>query len=171
MGASPHASTSRVGLLRRIAASWRRSGTAWRWPAPRHRRDAQGLPSSRGLRTSRTVPRTSSAAAVLLLHTPLAQPSQLNCPLSSGATQITGVSSRAMLGVLIEGERDPAVLAELTKGRLRNKISRGSASSETMSRRLAAAVSGCVRPSRTSVRSEPDGDRRRRFSARRCPQR
>lgn len=42
--------------------------------------------------------------------------------LSSVATQITGVSSRAMLAALIEGERDPAVLAELAKGRLRNKI-------------------------------------------------
>ena len=43
--------------------------------------------------------------------------------LSSVATQITGVSSRAMLGALIEGERDPAVLAELARGRLRSKIS------------------------------------------------
>ncbi len=42
--------------------------------------------------------------------------------LSSVATQITGVSSRAMLSALIAGERDPAVLADLAKGRLRNKI-------------------------------------------------
>ncbi len=42
--------------------------------------------------------------------------------LSSVATRTTGVSGRAMLGALIEGERDPAVLAELAKGRLRNKI-------------------------------------------------
>lgn len=43
--------------------------------------------------------------------------------LSSVATQITGVSARAMLTALIAGERDPEVLAEMAKGRLRNKIS------------------------------------------------
>ena len=42
--------------------------------------------------------------------------------LSSVATQITGVSGRAILAALIAGERDPAVLAELAKGRLRVKI-------------------------------------------------
>jgi transposase len=41
--------------------------------------------------------------------------------LSSVATDIMGVSSRAMLSALIAGERDPAVLAELAKGRLRIK--------------------------------------------------
>ncbi len=41
--------------------------------------------------------------------------------LSSVATQITGVSCRAMLAALIAGERDPAILADLAKGRLRNK--------------------------------------------------
>lgn len=41
--------------------------------------------------------------------------------LSSVATNIMGVSSRAMLSALIAGERDPAVLAELAKGRLRVK--------------------------------------------------
>ena len=41
--------------------------------------------------------------------------------LSSVATNIMGVSSRAMLSTLIAGERDPAVLAELAKGRLRVK--------------------------------------------------
>jgi transposase len=42
--------------------------------------------------------------------------------LSSVATQITGVSGRAMLAALIDGQRDPAVLADLAKGRLRNKM-------------------------------------------------
>ena len=42
--------------------------------------------------------------------------------LSSVATQITGVSGRAILAALISGERDPAVLADLAKGRLRVKI-------------------------------------------------
>lgn len=42
--------------------------------------------------------------------------------LSSVASDITGVSGRAMLQALIEGERDPAVLADLAKRRLRSKI-------------------------------------------------
>ncbi|NKX56196.1 IS110 family transposase [Arthrobacter mobilis] len=42
--------------------------------------------------------------------------------LSSVATDLTGVSSRAMLGALIEGERDPAVLADLAVYSLRAKI-------------------------------------------------
>ena len=38
------------------------------------------------------------------------------------ATDILGVSGRAMLGALIEGTTDPEVLAELAKGRLRAKL-------------------------------------------------
>lgn len=41
--------------------------------------------------------------------------------LSSVATDIMGVSGRAMLQELIEGQRDPVVLADLAKRRLRNK--------------------------------------------------
>src|SRR5262245_37305610 len=41
--------------------------------------------------------------------------------LSSVATDILGVSGRAMLEALIAGERDPKVLAELARGRLRVK--------------------------------------------------
>ncbi len=41
--------------------------------------------------------------------------------LSSVATSIMGVSGRAMLHAMIDGERDPRVLAELAKGRLRTK--------------------------------------------------
>jgi len=41
--------------------------------------------------------------------------------LSSVATDIMGVSGRAMLAALIAGERDPQVLADLAKGRLRVK--------------------------------------------------
>ena len=37
------------------------------------------------------------------------------------ATDIVGVSGRAMLEALIVGQRDPKVLAELAKGRLRGK--------------------------------------------------
>ena len=42
--------------------------------------------------------------------------------LSSVASDITGVSGRAMLAALIGGEHDPAVLADLAKRRLRSKI-------------------------------------------------
>jgi len=42
--------------------------------------------------------------------------------LGSVASEVLGVSSRAMLAALIAGERDPAVLAELARGKLRNKI-------------------------------------------------
>ena len=42
--------------------------------------------------------------------------------LSSVASDITGVSGRLMLQALVEGQRDPALLAELAKRRLRAKI-------------------------------------------------
>jgi transposase len=38
------------------------------------------------------------------------------------ATDILGVSGRAMMTALIDGERDPAVLAEMAKARMRPKI-------------------------------------------------
>jgi transposase len=41
--------------------------------------------------------------------------------LSTVATDIVGVSGRAMLETLIVGQRDPKVLAELAKGRMRGK--------------------------------------------------
>ena len=45
-----------------------------------------------------------------------------NIKLSSVATDILGVSGRAILEELAKGQTDPAVMAELAKGRLRNKI-------------------------------------------------
>jgi transposase len=42
--------------------------------------------------------------------------------LSSVASDITGVSGRLMLQALIDGQRDPAMLADLAKRRLRHKI-------------------------------------------------
>jgi transposase len=42
--------------------------------------------------------------------------------LDSVASNVLGVSGRAMLAALVAGERDPQVLAELAKGRLRAKI-------------------------------------------------
>ena len=44
-----------------------------------------------------------------------------NIKLASVATDVLGVSGRAILEALIAGQRDPAVLAELAKARLRNK--------------------------------------------------
>jgi transposase len=42
--------------------------------------------------------------------------------LDSVASDVLGVSGRAMLAALVAGERDPAMLAELAKGELRKKI-------------------------------------------------
>jgi transposase len=42
--------------------------------------------------------------------------------LDSVAADVLGVSGRAMLGALVAGERDPQVLAELARGRLRAKL-------------------------------------------------
>jgi transposase len=42
--------------------------------------------------------------------------------LGSVASDVLGVSGRAMLAALVDGERDPAVLAELAKGKLRKKL-------------------------------------------------
>jgi transposase len=41
--------------------------------------------------------------------------------LGTVATDIMGVSGRAMLEALIAGQRDPKVLAELARGRMRGK--------------------------------------------------
>jgi len=42
--------------------------------------------------------------------------------LSSVASDVLGVSGRAMLAALVEGTRDPAVLADLARGQLRKKL-------------------------------------------------
>src|SRR5205085_5468915 len=42
--------------------------------------------------------------------------------LDSVASDVLGVSGRAMLAALVAGERDPEVQAELAKGRLRRKL-------------------------------------------------
>ena len=44
-----------------------------------------------------------------------------NIKLSSVTTDILGVSDRAMLDALVSGVDDPKELAELARGRLRNK--------------------------------------------------
>jgi transposase len=45
-----------------------------------------------------------------------------NLKLASVATDVLGMSGRAMFAALIEGERDPEVLAELARGKLRAKL-------------------------------------------------
>ncbi len=45
-----------------------------------------------------------------------------NIKLSSVVSDVMGVSARAMLAALSEGQTDPANMAELARGRLRNKI-------------------------------------------------
>jgi transposase len=45
-----------------------------------------------------------------------------NIKLASVATDVLGVSGRRMMAALVAGQRDPAELAELAKGRLRSKL-------------------------------------------------
>ncbi len=45
-----------------------------------------------------------------------------NIKLASVATDIMGVSGRQMLAALLEGKADPATMAELAKGRMREKV-------------------------------------------------
>jgi transposase len=45
-----------------------------------------------------------------------------NLKLAAVATDVLGVSGRAMLAALLEGEQDPAVLADLARGKLRAKL-------------------------------------------------
>jgi transposase len=45
-----------------------------------------------------------------------------NIKLAAVATDIMGVSGRAILAALVEGRADPATMAELAKGRMRSKI-------------------------------------------------
>ena len=56
-----------------------------------------------------------------------------NIKLASVATDVLGVSGRAMLNRLAEGEQDPRALAELARSRLRGKLDE-----------LAAALEGCL---------------------------
>lgn len=58
-----------------------------------------------------------------------------NIKLASVASDVMGVSGRRMMAALMAGETDPAVMADLAKGRLRNKIPE-----------LEKALTGVVRP-------------------------
>ena len=58
-----------------------------------------------------------------------------NIKLASVATDIMGVSGRQMLAALVDGETDASVMADLAKGRMRNKMEA-----------LEKALTGVVRP-------------------------
>jgi hypothetical protein len=45
-----------------------------------------------------------------------------NIKLAAVATDVMGVSGRAILAALIQGRADPATMAELAKGRMRTKL-------------------------------------------------
>jgi transposase len=66
-----------------------------------------------------------------------------NIKLASVATDVTGVSGRAMLQALLEGNATPEVMAELAKGRMREKRAQ-----------LAKALEGCVKPHHRFVLTE-----------------
>jgi transposase len=63
-----------------------------------------------------------------------------NIKLSSVVTDVMGVSAKAMLTELVAGATDPQALAELAKGRLRNKI-----------KELEAALTGTVSPNQRFI--------------------
>jgi transposase len=58
-----------------------------------------------------------------------------NIKLASVASDVMGVSGRQMMSALVKGESDPKLMAELAKGRLRNKMDE-----------LVKALTGVVRP-------------------------
>src|SRR3954451_13249845 len=105
----------------------RRTRTIWQcWPVPA----LSGLlpptpaPSGAGCPQLHRPATTGSAVAVSHLHSNISASwrTDAGIKLSAVATDISGVSGRAMLEALIAGQRDPAVLAELAKRRLRHKI-------------------------------------------------
>jgi transposase len=68
---------------------------------------------------------------------------EANIKLASVASNVVGVSGRAILSALVAGETDPATLAELSRGQLRGKREQ-----------LARALSGRVKPHHRFVLSE-----------------
>jgi transposase len=66
-----------------------------------------------------------------------------NIKLASVASDVMGVSGRAMLAALIDGHSDPATMAELSKGRLRQKRTE-----------LAKALEGRVKPHHRFILAE-----------------
>lgn len=73
----------------------------------------------RDLTRSRTTLEQQRTAVVNRLHKVL---EDANIKLGTVATDITGVSGRAILQALIAGQSDPVALADLARGRLRKKL-------------------------------------------------
>jgi transposase len=74
-----------------------------------------------------------------------------NIKLASVATDVLGVSGRAMFAALLDGERDPEVLADLACGTLRKKLPNYVRRWSATSRRITSSCSG--RSWRTSTSS------------------
>jgi transposase len=85
--------------------------------------------------------------------------------LSSVVSDLTGVSSRAMLEALVSGERDPEVLAGLAKGTLRSRIPELVQALTGRFKSHHAFMAGCIwtrsMPSPASSTRSPDGSRKR----------
>ncbi|CAN5675442.1 IS110 family transposase [soil metagenome] len=73
----------------------------------------------RDLTRSRTTLEHQRAAVVNRIHKVL---EDANVKLGTVATDITGVSGRAILQALVDGQTDPTAIADLAKGRLRKKL-------------------------------------------------
>jgi len=73
----------------------------------------------RDLTRSRTSVEQQRTAVINRIHKVL---EDANVKLGTVATDITGVSGRAMLQALIDGETDPGALAALARGKLRRKV-------------------------------------------------
>ena len=94
----------------------------------------------RDLTRPRTILSDERAAAVNRLQKVL---EDANLKVASVATDIMGVSGRAMVAAMLQGTTDPATLAELAKGRLRTKRA-------VVARALAGRVSAHHRLVRTT---------------------
>src|SRR5215208_7443442 len=101
--------------MRPGSVSW--SSTGWSGPASRSPRPV------RELRELTRYPKTQTGERSREVQRPGQGPGRTPGPeLSSVATDVLGVSGRAMLEALVAGTHDPQVLAALAKGRLRTKL-------------------------------------------------
>src|SRR5512132_1331017 len=82
--------------------------------SPHHRSGSCGTCPATGPTWSRSAPPRSSGSSRLL--------EDAQSKLAVVASDIFGVSGRAMLAALVAGERDPKVLAQLARTRLRAKV-------------------------------------------------
>src|SRR5205823_5225535 len=99
----------RCRMDRRLAPAWLVAG---QFCAPRPQRELRELTRYRSSLVG------ERARLVNRIHKVL---EDTNLKLTSVITDITGKSGRAILNRLLQGEQDPQVLAELARGRLREK--------------------------------------------------